>query len=367
MFPNVRLMIAATLASVVALISGFGMFAVFRVSHEPFVRLPAATASLRLVADDAVRSAAALASGEPLDRDFQAGTQPGAAAMAYADEAAPQHPAAAEVAPATALLPAATAPEATFATAGEPPKQPAAAVAPAGDTPAAAAIDPQAGDPLNTASTSEAEVAPATASADANTAAKIAANTAAETAATPPDTTVAETDQDSKPPVAAAPSTEPAPGGIPEAAASEAPKEPPPAAEPAVVAAAPADAGNPADERAQQTEVKKPKRSRVAARLRRARRLADTQYSENPISPTQYSPASGQNFGGTQISFRTEPSQTQYFVRRAVRIHHSRIATQKPKELNKEPNKELSKEPDKEPNKEPNTATGGPFVSVTNH
>ena len=46
MFPNVRLMIAATWASVVVLICGFGMFAAFRVSHEPLVRLPAVSALL---------------------------------------------------------------------------------------------------------------------------------------------------------------------------------------------------------------------------------------------------------------------------------------------------------------------------------
>ena len=90
MFPNVRLMIAATLASVVALICGFGMFAVFRVSHDPFVRLPAATAPLQLVADNAAKSAAGFASGEPFDRRFQVKASPDAATQANAAAAAPE-------------------------------------------------------------------------------------------------------------------------------------------------------------------------------------------------------------------------------------------------------------------------------------
>ena len=40
MFPNVRLMIAAIAASIVALSCGFGVFAAFRVNHEPLARLP---------------------------------------------------------------------------------------------------------------------------------------------------------------------------------------------------------------------------------------------------------------------------------------------------------------------------------------
>jgi hypothetical protein len=71
MLPNVRLMIAATLASVVALICGFGMFAVFRVNHEPFARLPAATAPLLLVADNAAIAPARYALAEPFDARFQ--------------------------------------------------------------------------------------------------------------------------------------------------------------------------------------------------------------------------------------------------------------------------------------------------------
>jgi hypothetical protein len=53
MFPNLRLLIGALLASVVTLCCGFGVFAAFRVSHEPLSRLPAATAPLQLVINEA--------------------------------------------------------------------------------------------------------------------------------------------------------------------------------------------------------------------------------------------------------------------------------------------------------------------------
>jgi len=52
MFPNLRLLIGALAASVAALCCGFGVFAAFRVSHEPLSRLPAATAPLQLVLNE---------------------------------------------------------------------------------------------------------------------------------------------------------------------------------------------------------------------------------------------------------------------------------------------------------------------------
>ena len=58
MFPDVRLLILALLTSVVALSGGFGVFAAFRVNHEPLSRLPAGTAPLQLVADEPAAPAA---------------------------------------------------------------------------------------------------------------------------------------------------------------------------------------------------------------------------------------------------------------------------------------------------------------------
>jgi hypothetical protein len=47
MFPNVRLMIVAIMASILGMSCGLGVFAVFRVNHDPFVRLPSATPPLQ--------------------------------------------------------------------------------------------------------------------------------------------------------------------------------------------------------------------------------------------------------------------------------------------------------------------------------
>ncbi len=50
MFPNLRLMLAAIAAAVVALTCGFALFATFRVNHDPLARLSGAGAPLRLLA-----------------------------------------------------------------------------------------------------------------------------------------------------------------------------------------------------------------------------------------------------------------------------------------------------------------------------
>jgi hypothetical protein len=70
MFPDVRLLIAATLASVLALICGFGLFAAFRVSHDPLTRLPPATAALQIVADKSARLPVGFVAAESFDRRF---------------------------------------------------------------------------------------------------------------------------------------------------------------------------------------------------------------------------------------------------------------------------------------------------------
>src|SRR5580658_8821292 len=76
MFPSVRLMVAAIFASIVVLVFGFGMFAAFRVSHEPFARLPPATSPLQLVADNTAVSPLAFAPREPFERRLQLGELP---------------------------------------------------------------------------------------------------------------------------------------------------------------------------------------------------------------------------------------------------------------------------------------------------
>jgi len=66
MFPNVRLLIAATIASVVALSCGFAVFGALRVNHEPLAR--SAAPPLRLLASLSP-SPPIMAAVEPFDRE----------------------------------------------------------------------------------------------------------------------------------------------------------------------------------------------------------------------------------------------------------------------------------------------------------
>ena len=149
MFPNVRLMIAAMLASVVALVCGFGMFAVFSVSHEPFARSPAATTSLRLVADNTAYSATGLASGVPFDRRLQVGAEPSAAVTTDMPEATGEREAETETA--TAPEPSPAAPGQASSETGEATEQPSAAVTPASEAPATSADGAPANEAANVA------------------------------------------------------------------------------------------------------------------------------------------------------------------------------------------------------------------------
>lgn len=68
MFPNFRLIIAAMVASVVALSCGFGIFAAFRVNRDPLVRLPAAAYPLQLVAAHTAAAVVVVTVPERFDR-----------------------------------------------------------------------------------------------------------------------------------------------------------------------------------------------------------------------------------------------------------------------------------------------------------
>ena len=57
MLPSLRLLIAATLATIVVLIGGFGIFAALRVSRDPIAHLPTAAVPLQQVADAGTVSA----------------------------------------------------------------------------------------------------------------------------------------------------------------------------------------------------------------------------------------------------------------------------------------------------------------------
>ena len=68
MLPNVRLLIAAMLASVLVLICGFGVFAAFRVNRDPIAHLPVAAPPLQLVAKSRAGPSAVLVAGETVDQ-----------------------------------------------------------------------------------------------------------------------------------------------------------------------------------------------------------------------------------------------------------------------------------------------------------
>jgi hypothetical protein len=69
MFPNVRLQIVALFVSVVALSFGFGVFAAFRVNHEPLVQVPAA-APLQLAPENTAPSNTTTPWGAPFGSRF---------------------------------------------------------------------------------------------------------------------------------------------------------------------------------------------------------------------------------------------------------------------------------------------------------
>ena len=71
MLPNLRLLIAAMLASVLVLICGFGVFAAFRVSRDPIAHLPVAAPPLQLVAETRAGSSAVMVAGETADQHSQ--------------------------------------------------------------------------------------------------------------------------------------------------------------------------------------------------------------------------------------------------------------------------------------------------------
>jgi hypothetical protein len=130
MFPNFRLMVVTVLAAILGISCGLGLFATFRVNHEPLARLSDGSASLRLALDktvpaprppplsaaypvnDAARPLAAPLLPKRPDPPGATAARPTAPAAATADAGtAPSSPAgtdgtAAKSAPATTAIPA---------------------------------------------------------------------------------------------------------------------------------------------------------------------------------------------------------------------------------------------------------------------
>ena len=91
MFPNVRLLIAAVVASVVALSCGFALFAAFRVNHEPLSRLATGAAPLQLAADNPMPSVATPAPANSFGNRFPLNQADIAGASAEATPPQPEH------------------------------------------------------------------------------------------------------------------------------------------------------------------------------------------------------------------------------------------------------------------------------------
>ena len=186
MFPDVRLLIAAVVASVVALSCGFAIFATFRVNHEPLSRLATGAAPLQLAAGNP--SAATPAATESFGVRFPASQADGAGASAEAARSQPDHED--QVAPPSAVAgTAATAPE----TGAPEPEQP-AAVAQAPATESEAKQDEASVTPPETPPAPSSEPPPATTDTAATEPAAEQAAPAAPTA--PTEQASQETDQE---------------------------------------------------------------------------------------------------------------------------------------------------------------------------
>jgi hypothetical protein len=95
MFPNIRLMIVAVLASILGISCALGLFAEFRVSHDSFLRESNANAPMQLGANDAA-PARLMNTAVPFEFRFQA---PPAAAETAQRTIISEHTAAVEPAP----------------------------------------------------------------------------------------------------------------------------------------------------------------------------------------------------------------------------------------------------------------------------
>ena len=318
MLPNVRLMIAATLASVVALICGFGMFAVFRINHEPFARLPAATAPLLLVADNATIAPARYALAEPFDARFQLAVKRDAVEQisttaAPADQNEQAEASAATATTTTAATTAAVTNATSEGTGGE-------------KTEPAGALTASTAEPLASETPAPTEAATGDAGNDAPAPQPEAVAAAAVTAAPQPEPDAAF------PIVSARPAT-PAPSPAAEVAVNAlAASELPLAPKLTDRVPQPTDNATP-EKRTHKPTAQKAKRLRAAVHVPRAPRMTVLSYAQYPWIryAASYAPIpEQQDFGTTQM---------------AVRLVRPSIAARRLKE--------------------PNTAVGGPFVSAT--
>jgi hypothetical protein len=327
MFPSVRLMIVATFASVVALMCGFGMFAAFRVSHEPFARLPPTSAPLQLVvADNTNVSPLAFASSEPFERRFQFGELPNFPPVADIPTRERDRHGAGETTPAAAgVAPEIGVAEVRAAIVGGPIVQIASSGPRPGEEPA-----------LQTVGSSEDHQAP---EASAQAASPSAVNGGVPAAPTPPDATTAEVAGEPPPPTASAPVGEAAATPVLVALVPPADQAPLPEVAKPPSEIAPTGAATATAHKKAAKSAKKTKHVRVGARIRRIHRTPAAALAEA-------SQGINQNSTFPQSNFQTAPqtTQLQWTQDRPARSRRARVASGG--------------------TARPSSATGGPFVGV---
>jgi hypothetical protein len=377
MLPNVRLLIAAMLASVLVLICGFGVFAAFRVSRDPIAHLPVAAPPSQLLAETRAASSAVMVAGEIADQHsrfdipvsaLEETAAPTSVAAQYGQiELVTESEQTATPPPIAAMdteASAAAEPE-KEAAAMAPPERPPPPSTPVIDLPAPVQAGDRSADTAADAASAASPLRPVEPAADPSAGARetapdaSAANeTAAGNAAPVGQTTTAEAT-----PLKA--NAEPSPVTEPSAVASlpvEAmhaldrsegdtlPEPPLPRARP-IVSDAPrvsdakhvsyaqhvrhAQPARAADERPRSVAAYRPGRARVVVvRSVRAVRFTAPYYAR-----AQYAQSTDQSYGYGQSNF--QGGQEQIVVRRVVRLHPARLAARKV-----------------------NSAIGGPFVSA---
>jgi len=377
MLPNVRLLIAAMLASILVLMCGFGVFATFRVRHEPIAHLPAAMAPLQLVAEIRAAPATILVARETADQHSRSDTpvsapeqitpskrtieqtDPAEFATQSEPAAAPQPNAATDIEPSAAAEPEKEA--ATMAPAEQPsttsaPPSDLSASAQGGDRSADITADAAASLPLGP---DKPAATPESIGAGETTTNTTRASEAAAGEAAPADQTTRSETPPTK--VIAVPTAETGPAAVaslqgdtmPDSAldrseAGTLPKPPLPRARPAAGDAKHVSsaqrvrhtrAARAADERLRSAGVMRPKRTRVVVRSVRAVQFTAPYYAQ-----AQYAQSIDQSYGYGQSNFQgASVGQEQIAVRRVVRLTPARLAARRA-----------------------NSAIGGPFVRAPN-
>jgi hypothetical protein len=362
MLPNVRLLIAAMLASILVLICGFGVFAAFRVSRDPIAHLPVAAPPSQLLAETRAASSAEIADQHsrfdiPVSALEETAAPTGTTERHDQAELVTESEQTAAPPPIAAMdteASAAAEPE-KEAAAMAPPERPPPPSTPVNDLPAPVQAGDRSADTAADAASAASPLRPVGPAADPSAGARetapdaSAANeTAAGDAAPVGQTTTAEAT-----PLKA--NAEPSPVTEPSAVASlpvEAmpddaldrsegdtlPEPPLPRARP-IVSDAPrvgyaqrvsyaqyvrhAQPARAADERPRSVAAYRPRRARVVVvRSVRAVRFTAPYYAQ-----AQYAQSTDQSYGYGQSNF--QGGQEQIVVRRVVRLHPARLAARR--------------------------------------